>query len=184
MNKHTRPCHCTSPGCTQSFARRADRTRHENSVHNQEVRSSGQVPPNQSLPNQQALYHFCPVPTCERSRQGFARKDHLKQHSKVHAKRSTDEDVEQIGESASATVAQTGELSSPAVSEPVLCPRKRQRRSEASGGGGQDSSESETEVERLKRKVDELTDDKKRLQDQVEKQTDIIYSLTRAPRNS
>jgi hypothetical protein len=41
--------------------------------------------------------------------------------------------------------------------------------------GGQDISESKAEVERLKKLLDTLADEKKSLQDQVEKQTDIIY---------
>lgn len=182
MNKHTRPFHCTSPGCPQSFARRADRTRHENSVHNQEERSTNQLPSNQNASPQHQANHFCPIPTCERSLNSFTRKDHLTQHSRVHAKRSS-EQVEHVEEDSGAAVTHRGELSSsapPTAPGPELPPRKRQR----SARREQDFQESETEVERLKRTIIELTDEKKRLQDQVEKQTDIIYSLTRTPRNN
>lgn len=159
-NKHTRPFKCTVTGCEQSFARKADLQRHEDAVHRQEER------------------YFCPVVTCERTLAGLSRKDYLEQHARMHAKRSepssASEELEQMDEESNAIVAQ----GIPEV--PLPRPQKRWRgvvvlaqRKEQDGP----VDELETEIQQLKRTVSELTNEKKRLQDQVEKQTDIIYSL-------
>jgi hypothetical protein len=61
---------CAQPGCTESFKRDSDRTRHQNTVHSA----------------RQGL-HLCPVPTCPKSYgAGYSRADKVTEHLwKKHA---------------------------------------------------------------------------------------------------
>ena len=155
MNKHNRPFKCTVADCEKSFARNACRQRHLDSVHNHKAK------------------FLCSVPECKHSRIGFARKDHLKQHILTHAR----------GVSSSAAVDQVPDLSDTAAVEArveVWPPRKRVRISEVQTEAAvQVSSGAEAEIQRLKNVEKELQTEIKRLKETVDKQTDIIYSLTR-----
>jgi hypothetical protein len=155
MNKHNRPFKCTVAGCAKSFARNACRQRHLDSVHNHKAK------------------FLCSVPECQHSRIGFARKDHLKQHIPTHAR----------GVSSSAAVDQVPDLSDTAAVEArveVWPPRKRVGVSDVQTEAvPQMSSDAEAEIQRLKNVEKELQSEIKRLKETVDKQTDIIYSLTR-----
>jgi hypothetical protein len=155
MNKHNRPFKCTVAGCEKSFARNACRQRHLDSVHNHKAK------------------FYCDVPECKHSRVGFARRDHLKQHIPTHAR----------GVGSSAAVDQVPDLSDTAAVEArveVWSPRKRVRVSEVQTEAAlQVSSDAEAEIWRLKNVEKELWTEIKRLKETVDKQTDIIYSLTR-----
>ncbi|KAF2436167.1 hypothetical protein EJ08DRAFT_692051 [Tothia fuscella] len=152
MNRHNRPFKCTKVGCRQAFARDSDRQRHEESVHDQDEKA------------------FCTIADCERARRGFARKDHLEQHMRMHAKRKPSRPENDHDES--------------------IQPQKRVKISavqEVDVGG-------KSEVERLRRMVQELKaeneamkrecvqkrrleDENRRLQETVTKQADAICSL-------
>jgi uncharacterized Zn-finger protein len=158
MNEHLLPFKCNFSNCPRSFARYPDLSRHESAVHRQENN------------------FFCPVSGCRRSRFGFARKDHLKQHSQTHEKYAMNSlpPFIEAGESSNAKEDTRIDAEDVQVEFP---PRKRRRKVAEESQSAQQVTSASSEIERLQDLVVELRDENKRLQAQVEKQTDIIQTL-------
>jgi hypothetical protein len=67
MKTHSKPFVCPAERCQISFARKSDLRRHEDSVHKRFIR------------------YLCSDVVCMQKGVGFARKDHLTQHTATHA---------------------------------------------------------------------------------------------------
>jgi hypothetical protein len=170
MEKHTRPLKCTIEACGQSFGRSSDRLRHEAAVHKHQSR------------------YLCSVHGCKYSQRGFARKDHLKQHSRTHSKVAMtaveDNQVTVLSDRVSAI----DNLGVPKLSKIQKGQTSRRQSDEEQQMATPDADpdienwkEMMQELKRenlnLRNEKLELRNENKRLRDQIEKQTDTIHSL-------